>query len=191
LPRFVFGYGSLVEQASLEGFLGRSLRAPGQFMVGRLHGYRRAWIVSSESADLKRRGRHFVDEAGRAVDDAVAALGIYEQPDHWINGALFTVGDADLQLLDRRERNYDRVDVSDRIECGATGPMTVLTYVPKPESVARTLDALRAGRCVVAQPYLDLVEAGFRQLGHGHLDAYHASSDPLPCPTAAIRRVDR
>lgn len=186
----MFGYGSLVERASLEVFLGKSLNEPGDFMIGHLRGYRRSWNVSSDSSD-PMNSRYYVDETGGRIESAVAALGIYESAGTWINGVLIRVDAADLRLLDRREKNYNRVEVTDRIECEATDRLTALTYVPKPESVERTREAQRAGRCVVAQSYFDLVETGFRQLGDDHLETYRASSDPLPCPTAAIRRVDR
>ena len=56
-----------------------------------------------------------------------------------VNGTLRPVSEAELDLLDRRERNYDRVDVTGDVD-GIEGP--VWTYVGSPEGRER----LRRGR---------------------------------------------
>ena len=55
------------------------------------------------------------------------------------NGLCLPVDDAVLARLDRRERNYSRLDVSDRIDARGA---RVWTYVGTPEARAR----LRQGR---------------------------------------------
>ena len=54
------------------------------------------------------------------------------------NGVAVRVTDDELARLDWRERDYERTDVTDRIEAElATGAGRIVTYVPRPSAIER------------------------------------------------------
>jgi hypothetical protein len=88
-----------------------------------------------------------------------------------IDGMCAPVDAAMLRTLDLRERNYDRIDVTERIElgerCGKT-PARVWTYVGSQEGRRRLADARRDGCAVVQGDYLRAVAraiAALHELG--------------------------
>jgi hypothetical protein len=127
----------------------------------------------------------YVAADGSRPDVCVAFLDVREQAGGWVNGTCVPVDAATLAALDERERNYVRVDVSGQVEPDL-GPTWV--YAGRADSRGRYRAAVAAGRCVVARPYLELVEHGFRALGGW--DAFEASTEDHRPPLADLRRVD-
>jgi gamma-glutamylcyclotransferase (GGCT)/AIG2-like uncharacterized protein YtfP len=147
----VFAYGSLVARPDAR--------------PARLPGFRRTWGVAMDNtADLPGY-KHYVDPTtGERPAVAVAFLDLVE------DGALLAVAPEALSALDARERNYRRVDVSDRLGAGTR----VWTYVGREDSRARLRAALGHGTAVVQRAYLEL--AGV--------------PEPPPCPVVDLLRVD-
>jgi Gamma-glutamyl cyclotransferase, AIG2-like len=127
----------------------------------------------------------YVDSAGTRPDVCVAFLDVREQSGAWVNGECVPVDAVTLAALDARERNYVRVDVSGQVEPDL-GPTWV--YAGRPDSRERYRAAVATGRCVVARPYAELVEAGFRELG-GWGDFLASTDDHRPA-LADLTRVD-
>jgi Gamma-glutamyl cyclotransferase, AIG2-like len=127
----------------------------------------------------------YIAPDGSRPDVCVAFLDIRAEPGAWVNGACVPVDAATLAALDARERNYERVEVTGQVEpdLGRTW-----AYAGRADSRARYGAALAAGRCVVARPYLDVVESGFRALG-GWEDFLASTDDHRP-PLADLTRVD-
>lgn len=149
----VFAYGSLTA-------------AGGE--PARLAGFRRVWGVAMDNAVDLPAYKHYVDpDTGERPAVCVAFLDLVEDPDAAVDGVL--LGAPDLEALDRRERNYERRDVSDRFGSGR-----VWTYTGRPESRARLRHALAAGTLVVQRAYLELV----------------AVPEPPPCPVRDLLRVE-
>jgi cation transport regulator ChaC len=180
---YVFGYGSLVSPASVTATLGHD--GPG-FDVARLHGWRRAWNVGSDGESHPERT--FVRPDGSVFGGITVVLGLIPA-DGGCGGAVFGVTPADLALLDVRERNYDRVDVSDRVDWPARpAGCTVLTYLPRRRAVARLHRAVAGGReVVVREQYLRLVEDAFAATGR--LDDYRRSTPAPEHPVEDLRIV--
>ena len=88
-----------------------------------------------------------------------------------VNGLVI---DADLEVLDLRERNYERVEVEPGL----------WTYVGTSDARAR----YEAGPSVVSREYLELVRRGFAALGQ--LEQFERTTDPLGVPVRDLRRVD-
>jgi dephospho-CoA kinase len=119
---WVFGYGSLVSPMSLARTLGRPVPTDRDWVLAVLRGYGRRWNYGSRSV----RADWEID--GRPVERGlIVALGLVDAPGEWCNGAVAAVSDDELALLDRRERDYDRVDVTDRID-----PAGTISGVPSP-----------------------------------------------------------
>lgn len=180
--QFVFAYGSLVpDLADGDG----SLLAN----VCSLRGYRRAWDVAMDNSVTLPRYKHYLDARdGSRPDVLVTFLNLRPAPNHSVNGVLIEVDDAQLLALDRRERNYERRDITSAFEPPCDG--RVWTYFGRPEACLRFAEGAALGRAVVDRAYLDSVHAGFAALGPEALSAFDASTDAHGCRVLELLRVD-
>jgi hypothetical protein len=173
---YLFGYGSLVNRNSFEQSLDGARIPPesGPF-AARLNGWAATWNVGSPSD--RRPGYRWVDEEGQIFHGLLAFWGIEAGTDLYCYGAIYRINPDWLHNLDRREGSYDRVDVTDSVECDQPFAGPVQTYVPKPESVER-LRLANPHNVVVRRSYIDVVREGFRTLGHEALDELHKRPAP-------------
>ena len=177
MPRrqLVFGYGSLA--ADLDG------------TVAQLPGHRRVWGVAMDNSADPPGYKHYLLRAdGSRPPIYVAFLDLVPDATSAVNGVLRPVGDSVLRELDVRERNYDRVELTDTIE-GVTG--TVWAYVGSADGRARLRDARRRGVAVVSRDYLVDVKAGFAALNAQQLAAFERSSDLGGLPIWDLERISR
>src|SRR5262245_42330574 len=151
---WVFGYGSLVSPASFGETIERELRPGVDFFEAEVRGYGRRWNYGV---------MHSTGWGTRHADDAVeytlVALGVVPSPDETVNGVVGWVAEDELVVLDRRERHYDRVDVSAATTIlGADGVEgRVMIYVPRPVAIAHYEQARDRGVAAIDQRYWDLV----------------------------------
>src|SRR3954453_15770638 len=119
MTAFVFGYGSLV-------------RRPDGLPCNLL-GHRRAWNVAMDNRRTIPGYKFYVDpDTGERPPVRVTFLSLYPAPEGRVkgvafpcrlpppegpgNGVAFPVTADDLDALDRRERNYDRIHVTRLID---------------------------------------------------------------------------
>ena len=107
------------------------------------------------------------------------------------NGVVVRVDAQELAELDWRERDYDRVDVTDRIdiEDGVVGER-VVTYVPRATAIERYLEARDQARAAVEQRYWTLVHDAFAALGEAHLDHLRTGTPHPDVPILDVTRSD-
>lgn len=174
-PTSVFGYGSLVSPASMARTLGRAVAAS-DVVPAVLDGYGRRWNYGS----LHQRGT-WTGPHGDVADGVVVCLGLAASAGERCNGVVVEVDDDELALLDWRERDYDRVDVTDRIarQRADASLGRVVTYVPRPSAIERYETARDARRAAVRRSYHDLVERAFGALGAVHLADFRRAT-PAP-----------
>jgi cation transport regulator ChaC len=166
---FVFGYGSL-------------LRHP-DGVPCRLLGHRRAWNVAMDNRRTIPGYKYYVDpDTGERPPVHVTFLNLYPAAEGRVNGIAFPVTAELLDQLDRRERNYRRIDVTRLldVDLGAT----VWTYLGSEAARER----FEAGAAVVSQDYFDEIRDGFATAGG--LDEFDRSTDPLTVPLRRLTRVD-
>jgi hypothetical protein len=174
---FVFGYGSLA----------RDLLA--EVTVTRLDGYRRAFGVAADNRQAipgYKRYRLPADGSFPAV--FVAFLDIVAEPGATTNGVLAPIHAGTLADLDRRERNYDRIEVTAAIETPPDG--RVWAYAGSPDGRARFAAGAADGTAVVQRAYLDHVRDGFRRLGGAEYEHFLASSQLDGLPLLDLERID-
>ena len=166
--QFIFGYGSLAAFA--------------MGLPARLEGHRRTWGVAMDNRITIPGYKYY-----RRPDDNsrpavfVAFLDIVADADAATSGALLSVDDAALSSLDRRERNYERVEVTGAIR---DPPGTVWAYRGTGDGRERLRIGRLAGSAVIARSYLEHVRRGFDAL---EIDA---DIDPHPLPVVDLERVD-
>lgn len=172
---WVFGYGSLVSPVSMARTIKRVAEPGVDFFEAELSGYGRRWNYGVE---------HIVAtwtlDDGTAVDDGViVALGLIAAGDEKVNGVIASLTDDELAFLDRRERNYDRVDVTGTTTTVASTTDPIYVYVPRSSSIERYETARDAGVAGVRRTYWDLVDAAFAEFSEEQRDRYR-SSTPAP-----------
>jgi hypothetical protein len=179
---WVFGYGSLLPA----GAAARGRRPDG--VPARLRGYRRSWGVAMDNSLHLPGYKHYRHEqTGERPSVFVAFLDVHEAPGAEVNGALLPVSEADLPWLDRRERNYERIEVSGGIRADVEGP--VWTYAGLESARERRRLGLESGSLAISREYLSQVRAGFAALGAAALADFDHLTEAPPCPVAPLRVV--
>jgi hypothetical protein len=179
---YVFGYGSLA--AAGPAGLGRTPRREG--FVADLEGFDRGWGVAMDNIRTLPGYKFYVDVTGARPDVCVAFLDLTAAVGGHVNGVCLPVDEAALAALDDRERNYERVDVSDRLPCA--GP--VWTYLGSAAGRNRLTHGRALGKAVIHEGYLAAVTRGFRALGAAEWVTCAPSLAPGGLPLRALMRRD-
>jgi cation transport regulator ChaC len=183
---WVFGYGSLVSPKSFGFTLGRELQLGVDVLSAEIRDFGRRWNYGV----MSRLGRSD-DQDGSVCEWTIVALGVTPAVGESVNGVVAWVADAELAALDARERNYDRVDVTDLTtvpgEGSPVGP--VVTYVPQDAAVRWYETARERGVAAVERRYWDLVGGAFAALGDGQRDRY-LETTPAPDVPIVDMRID-
>ncbi|MDO8211322.1 gamma-glutamylcyclotransferase family protein [Conexibacter sp. CPCC 206217] len=183
---WVFAYGSLAAEPVRGAY------------PAVLAGHRRRWGVAMDNrCDLPGYKWYRARASGERPDVYVAFLDLVADADGVgeaaVNGLCLPVDATALALLDARERNYERIDVSALVTPEATWKRArVWAYAGRSDARERLARGVREGRAVVSQEYVDDVEHGFRRLGGDQLARYRATTDPLPpgCERLSLERID-
>lgn len=182
---YVFGYGSLA--AAGLGGLNRTPRREG--FVADLEGFARGWGVAMDNTRTVPGYKCYLDATGARPDVCVAFLDLTPVAAGCVNGVCLPVDEAALAALDARERNYARVDVSDRLvgdRPAAARP--VWTYLGSAAGRDRLLQGRARGRAVIHEGYLAAVTRGFRALGPAEWAACEPSLAPRGLAVRALTR---
>ena len=189
----MFGYGSLTARRG--PLPTRGLKEHG--FVADVAGLRRMWGVAMDNRRDLPGYKYYMCADGRRPEVFVAYLDLVPEntvPTHpahtgepaaGVNGVCLPVDDAVLEQLDGRERNYERTDISDRIEAGGA---QVWAYIGTAEARARLAEGRRTGTAVIDAGYVATVEAGFAALGDGELATVRASLEPGDLPVLQLTR---
>jgi cation transport regulator ChaC len=150
---FVFGYGSLANRESVALTLGHAVDRSA-FVPAELRGRRRAWNVGSDKDSHPERTFRLAD--GTEYDGLTVVLGL--EPGDRCAGVVFPVTVDDLVRLDVRERNYDRIDVTDDVVWASRPPdCTIYTYTPKKTAMEKIAVAQASRRRInVRRGYVEL-----------------------------------
>ena len=188
ITELVFGYGSLA--ALPAAAVTRTPSARG--FVADLRGAARGWGVAMDNrADLPGY-KYYTDPAGRRPEVFVAFLDVRfpgSRTDHrTVTGVCLPVDAGGLPALDARERNYDRIEVTDRIERGGGDRARIWIYVGSAAGRARFARGTATGSVVIDAGYLQAVRAAFRGLGEAEWRGCAASLEPGGLPVAPLVR---
>jgi hypothetical protein len=177
---YVFGYGSLVSGP------GREL---GPHRLVHAEGLRRAWNVSMDNRRTLEGYKYYVDpDTGERPSVFVTFLNVVEDLASTINGVILPLDTHELQSLKARERNYDRVDVTERIVEPVGG--SVWAYVGSVDARERYEEGFFRGTAVVDAAYYESVRREFRRLGGRAYSEFMSNTEEPACPLRRLRRVD-
>lgn len=173
---YIFGYGSLVCPDDIAVTLGHTVDV---IQPVTLQGWIRDWSVVVDNRLSRPRYYQLVED--NSIPDYVVALNVRRPGEGEVatnpNGVLFEVSEADLLLLDARECNYDRVDVTEDVLGAPNG--VIYTYTGLPQHLMQVY----AGQpVIVPQSYAHLVTNGFATLSKEmHIQYLHSTqSATLP-----------
>jgi len=121
MKNYLFGYGSLLCPENINITLKRKI-LENQLLRVDLQEYARIWNLVD----------HVIMTESGKKEEAVF-LNIIRNKDSSVNGVMFEITDEEIKNFDNREKNYERVDVTDNIfpKMENKGEMTVYTYVGK------------------------------------------------------------
>jgi cation transport regulator ChaC len=170
----VFAYGSLVHPRA---------------RPCRLRGHRRRWAVAMDNTRTIPGYKVYVDARGERPPVFVTFLDVAPADGHAaVNGALFPVAPEALTLLDHRERNYERREVTELVDADVGGP--VFAYVGRAEARERYARGAADGTAVVSRAYHDRVRADFAAFGPGALDEFDRTTEPPTVPLVELTRIE-
>lgn len=185
----IFGYGSLVDERMLPAYLDEPAMEAGYVCEGFLRGYRRAWNVAMDNSATIPGYKYYRDRHSHERPRCfVTFLNIYESDTTSVNGIAFEVHDTMLAELDKRERNYRRIEVTDRFEPRLEG--RVWTYIATDEGLARYEMGARDGTAVIDEEYITKIESAFCSRGEKFYEQYVESTDPPRVPRKCLERID-
>jgi gamma-glutamylcyclotransferase (GGCT)/AIG2-like uncharacterized protein YtfP len=180
----VFGYGSLTARPG--PIPTRELEQHG--FITDVAGLRRIWGVAMDNRRDLPGYKYYTDVDGRRPPLFVAYLDLVAAaPTHpaRVNGLCLPVDDAVLAQLDRRERNYERTDVSDRVQAGGA---RVWAYIGTASARERLAEGRRTASAVIDAGYVRTVQTGFAALGADELARVGASLEPGDLPVMELTR---
>ncbi len=179
--QYVFGYGSLTRY-------GRDAERT-EIRTCRLRDHRRTWNVAMDNTLEEPGYKYYLSEDGSSRPAVfVTFLNVAPAPGDSVNGVLLKTDEAELLALDRRERNYERIDVAELLDVRLAG--RVWCYLGSRAARERFELGLAGGTAVVDARYRDAVRESFALLGAEALAEFDASTDPPRCPVTALTRVD-
>jgi len=190
----IIAYGSLISLPSMEQTLGHKYNNP--IYEVHLRGYERVWTCvrpfndpQAIAAGAKKIDVYFLRDTERVPIIGAAELNIYPKKKGWINGILYLITNEELFSLDKRERGYRRMDVTDRIEEFRFRGGKVYVYEGLPESpVAFSADK---GTYILIKEFLDLVTGACDLRGKDFRDEFDKSTRPCVFPVLSYKNVVR
>ncbi|MEX0993675.1 MAG: gamma-glutamylcyclotransferase family protein [Solirubrobacterales bacterium] len=184
---YVFGYGSLVTVGGRRPSRDPDGQDPDRYVTDLL-GMRRTWGVAMDNTCTIPGYKYYVDRAtGERLELSVAFLDLVEHSTIAVNGLCFRIEPDELSALDERERNYARIDVTDRV---ALPLGRVWTYLGSEAGRQRFDTGKKNGWAAIERGYRDAVEEGFRRLGTDEHARYVASTEPAELPVLDLKRID-
>jgi len=161
---YLFGYGSLINPKSIKRTLEREIKAE-DLIEALIHDYVRKWqlvdwVMIAENNLVRSIPAIFLD--------------LVRQIGARTNGILIPISEEELNKMDIRERNYDRVNVSNLIDPNVSE--YIYTYFGKKEHASPPKES-----CVLIE-YEKIIEEGFNFWSKAFQHHYYESTIPHQFP---------
>jgi Gamma-glutamyl cyclotransferase, AIG2-like len=150
---YIFGYGSLIEQASRT----RTTAAAIYVLPAKVKGFARGWWA--------RTG---------VVGFSTTFAGAIPKELAFMNGVVYAVSDDELDRTDKRESGYTRTDITKSVEIlgGSFKPEgKVWVYLNKFNDEQELKNSLPSAEFPIVQSYVDICLAGCLQIQQGFPEA--------------------
>ena len=172
---YIFGYGSLVNLASLQKTKGDADLDSINYHYCHLLKHVRIWNVGMDNSKQIKGYKYYVNPTDlKQPDIFVTFLNVQESSDYAVKGILFEVSQEELLFFDQRERQYSRKDITDLLDIEIDG--TAWVYTGLPDSMKRFEEAFENNRAVISQAYQELVNSAYQSLSDDDLTAFKSST---------------
>jgi hypothetical protein len=169
----MIGYGSLMSKTSMEKTLKRTYQD--SFYLVHLKDYQRSWDFFSSVLNPKRDFFYSKDNDTIQIYNGIA-LNITESDKQKMNCVLFFITPEELAEFDIREKGYDRIDVTNKIEEYEFKGGKVYVYKADAE---HTYNYELKDNTVLPKPYFDLVTKACDSIGVKFRQEFESSTKNL------------
>jgi len=188
ISEYVFGFGSLVHEPQLLNYLGKKEFKSGDLYHCRLKGYRRCWNIAMDNRITLPKYKYYVNaDTGERPEIYVTFLNIRPYANGEVAGVLFKVGEEQLEQLDKRERNYDRIEITQLLDFEPPG--TSWVYIGKYEAELRYQKGVTDNSSVISRQYYDLVYEAYNMQGQAAALDYLETTDKPIVPFMNLKIV--
>lgn len=186
------GYGTLMSLASLEQTLGHSYKGPA-YQV-HVRDYFRAWAYrrpnndpQTSSAAAGKINACFLRDGERIPFEGMVNLNVYPERDARINCILYLVNEEDLAKIDKRERGYKRVDITDKVEEHDFSGGRVYIYEGLPEYA--DVSAADPQKYIIVKEYVNQVRQACDGIGEPFRVEFEQSTRPFAHPVVSFQMI--
>lgn len=171
----IFGYGSLMLKEELDRQIDTTYSGP--FLEAYLSGFKRTWSANYPNFN----DDYFFDENedDYFIPHGFTYLNIEPSPNATVNGMIFVCSKSDLKSYDKREANYNRINVTDKFPNIRVLGGDAIAYTAKPSRFFPTENATK-NETIIFQYYVDILEQALDHLGLKFEEDYYNSTQPLP-----------
>jgi hypothetical protein len=163
---YIFGYGSLIIPESVTKSLGRHIDKEDISLV-EVNDFTRLWRLVVQV---------IVNYDGNERPVNAVFLDIQKLPGKIINGSLIEVSEEDLNNLDIREKQYDRIDITESVTSRLQGQYRIFTYTGKPEFHVKHYD-----NPMILKQYLNVLD-GIGEWGDNFYQRFTSTTEPNNYP---------
>ena len=185
---YIFGYGSLVNLASLQKTKGNADLDAINYHYCHLLKHVRIWNVGMDNSKQIKGYKYYVNPTDLKQPDVfVTFLNVQESPEYAVKGILFKVSSEELILFDQRERQYSRKDITDLLDIEIEGIAWVYTGLP--DSMKRFEEAFENNQAVISQAYQELVHSAYQSLSDDDLAEFVDSTVNSGLPAMNLKLI--
>lgn len=164
----LIGYGSLTSSKQMEQQLGKEYH--GSVRIVHLEGYRRNWNMVFPNNTPHPPVDHII-ECIKGKDTirprAIVNPNLEARKDAFMNACFFIIEEQDLAVMDRTEKGYERVDVTQSIREFSVSGGKVYAYKALP-GYTKTPVANSPYENVIPALYLEFLDAAFKEKGKAY-----------------------
>lgn len=177
----LIGYGSLMSLKSMESSLGRQY--DDSVYTVHLNGYVRAWTSyrlfndPEESDSSRPKFYGFILQNNDSIPfDGIVQLNVESSDKNSMNCILYIVSNEDIINFDRREFDYDRIDVTDKIEEYNITGGKVFMYQQKPDYYSKSV--INKSKFIVVKEFMESITTACDGIGKNFRLEYDKSTLP-------------
>ncbi len=179
---YIFGYGSLVEPNEIRQYLTEKT----DIYYVRAEGFQRVFNVSVNNMQQLEGYKYYLDKNGLRPDIYVTFLNIVRNSNAEILGSVFYINDDKFDVVDKRERNYDRIEINQFLDRKFND--IVWAYVGKEKAVRLYEEGKCCNKSVISKKYYDLVFNAFNAIGKKQ--HFLDSTKPIEVDIMELTRVN-
>lgn len=187
MKNYIFGYGSLVNVENLKDYLNRETNYL-EYQYVKLLCYRRNWETAMYNLEDIKKYKYYLNSDGQREDVYISFLNIRMDDNSILEGILFNVDDIELKKLDEREKNYDRIEVTNNIFPKIKGK--VWTYIASKQGGSRFHKGVLNNKIVIQKKYIDAVINAYKNINTKALINFFKSTDFIDIPIKDLKRIN-